>query len=375
MVVPKDLILSSDLERLQPFRDAIHQSMSKNNLRQEYYVPECLLVLLLLWEKSKGNDSIWSPWLECLPKPKSFNTGIYLDDLERSQMERIAPEFLRQQDLQWEACLTAIQELVGQQEAAASALPKDLKNFLTPEDPINMKALVKWAFSVVFTRSWRPPANDGTAESATLVPIGDFLNHDSQQANVIPRMTEDGSLELVLKADATDGSSLFLSYGMTHLPARFLVMYGFWDRSADFIDANLTVPEEFPVDRSRLVISSRTGELAEDVFNLAVYQVLKERDPDTAKRLSAAQQNQDDATLQELCSQWDLEAAMYLRLHVLKLLGETYPEMNLAPENMSESPRRYGMIARYNNAMRDSWLRVGEYLDEEIEIALRLRQK
>jgi hypothetical protein len=48
--------------------------------------------------------------------------------------------------------------------------------------------------------------------------------------------------------------------------------------------------------------------------------------------------------------------------------------MDLVPENMSGSPRRYGMIARYSNAVRDSWLRVAEYLDEEIDDALDRRE-
>ena len=42
---------------------------------------------------------------------------------------------------------------------------------------------------------------------------------------------------------------------------------------------------------------------------------------------------------------------------------------------MSGSPRRYGMIARYNNGLRDSWMRVADYLDLEIEDAFNRRQQ
>jgi hypothetical protein len=179
---------------------------------------------------------------------------------------------------------------------------------------------------------------------------------------------------MTLKQDVSEGSPLFLSYGMGVFPARFLVNFGFWDRSAQFMDANLTIPEEFPVDRSQLVASTRTGGITEDVWNLAIYRLLQERDPAMAEKLAVAQQKQDEASIQDICSKFDLEGALYLRLHALTLLSETYPDMDIAPENLSESPRRFGMIARYNNGMRESWMRVAEYLDEEIDDALRRRK-
>jgi hypothetical protein len=107
---------------------------------------------------------------------------------------------------------------------------------------------------------------------------------------------------------------------------------------------------------------------------LAVYRLLQERDPAMAEKLAVAQQKQDEASIQDICSKFDLEGALYLRLHVLTLLSETYPDMDIAPENLSESPRRFGMIARYNNGMRESWMRVAKYLDEEIDDALRRRK-
>jgi len=50
-------------------------------------------------------------------------------------------------------------------------------------------------------------------------------------------------------------------------------------------------------------------------------------------------------------------------------------DMDIAPEIMSDCPRRYGMIARYNNGMRESWMRVADYLDEEIDYLLSRRDE
>jgi hypothetical protein len=360
MTIPKDLVLSSADPKLQELRNTISESMA--SVSMEYYVPECLLMMLVLWEKAKANASAWSPWLETLPK--GFNTGIHLDPLERSHVERVAPEFLLQQDLQWTACHQALQYT-----ADNNLLPMELQEFLCNAED-DMDDLTKWAFSIIFTRSWRTPSGS----EATLVPLGDMFNHDSAMANVAPNILEDGSVQMTLKQDVSEGSPLFLSYGMGVFPARFLVNFGFWDRSAQFMDANLTIPEEFPVDRSQLVASTRTGGITEDVWNLAIYRLLQERDPAMAEKLAVAQQKQDEASIQDICSKFDLEGALYLRLHALTLLSETYPDMDIAPENLSESPRRFGMIARYNNGMRESWMRVAEYLDEEIDDALRRRK-
>ena len=70
-----------------------------------------------------------------------------------------------------------------------------------------------------------------------------------------------------------------------------------------------------------------------------------------------------------------MEGALWLRLHALKMVSETYPDMDIAPENLSESPRRYGMIARYNNGMRESWMRVIDNLELDIKATMQRREQ
>eukprot|EP00980_Cylindrotheca_fusiformis_P003935 scaffold871_cov130-Cylindrotheca_fusiformis.AAC.12 len=385
MTIPKDLILTSADPLLEDdLRSTISESMTLSSM--EYYVPECLLMTKVLWEKAKGKNSNtsseWSPWLDTLPK--SFQTGIYMNPMERSLVERLAPEFLEQQTLQWQACRTALNVALEKQ-----VLPKELHEYLANQSQAEQDELIKWAFSVVFTRSWRTPNSSKTTTTpfeATLVPLGDMFNHDSVMANVYPNIVpENGSIQMKVKRNVEPGSPLYLSYGMGNLPGRFLVNFGFWDRSADYMDANLTIPSEgYPIDRSQLVVSTRNGGVTEDVWDLGIYQLLRQRDPIVAERFANAQRNQDERTLQEIRSQYDLEGALYLRLHALKLIGETYPEMDIAPavaddgntsSSVMDSPRRFGMIARYNNGMRESWRRVADYLDDEINEALLKRKK
>lgn len=339
VTVPAQLVLSSTDEPVDGYKEAIAKAMATASPGMEHYLPECLLVVRLLQEANKGEESLWKEWIDTLPP--DFSTGLYLDPLERSVAERVAKPFLDHQEQQWKACKAAILE----------------------ETDVDVDRLL-WAFSVVFTRSWRPPPGD----RATLVPLGDMFNHDSR-ANAKPNALEDGSFQLVAKNGIEPGSPLFLSYGFSTVPGRFLVNFGFWDRSADFMDANLTVPSEMAnaIDASRLVVSTRSGAIAEDVFTLGVYNFLKQRDPEKAAKMAK------DPAAYALA--YDLEGALWLRVHALRQTSETYPDMDIAPENLSESPRRYGTIARYNNGTRESWLRVVDALEPEIEALIRQREK
>lgn len=373
------------------------------------------MMVVLLETAASDQQSCWSPWLESLPR--SFPIGISLDPIERSHVQRMAPAFLEQQEKQWNACWHAIQQVVvinSDEESSSSSveLPTGFREYLlqyqskdrgkkddlsssstnngnldnddddddktTNGQSRSLKELVQWAFGVVFTRSWRSP--DGTA--ATLVPLGDMFNHDSAMANVYPTFVqEDGSIQMKLKRDVEPGSPLYLSYGMGDQPARFLVNFGFWDRSARWMNANLTVPEDFvedwKVDPSELVVSTRSGGISEEVWNLAVYRFLLDRDMEIAAELAQARKDEADqaALFQAMLDQYEIPAILYLRKHALQIVGETYPEMDLCPEgNPMESPRRFGMIARYNNGMRESWMRVAESLEHELEEALKKRQ-
>ncbi|CAJ1948495.1 unnamed protein product [Cylindrotheca closterium] len=404
MTIPPHLILSSQDARIAPATQSfIENKMATISPGMDYYHKECLLMMVVLLETFNAASSNWSPWLETLPR--SFSIGLFLDPLERSHVGRMAPAFLEQQDKQWNACWNAIQQVVDDELVELPIGFRDyLRNYMmnekssssssseeeTADDERTLKELVQWAFGVVFTRSWRSP--DGKA--ATLVPLGDMFNHDSSMANVFPSLLQqnddddeslaakmpEGSIQMKLKQNVEVGSPLFISYGMGDQPARFLVNFGFWDRSASLMDANLTVPntEDWIVDPSELVVSTRSGGVSEEVWNLAAYKflLLNEQNAMTATKLAQARKDNDQASFQAILDDYDIPAIMYLRKHALQIISETYPDMDLCPEgNPIESPRRFGMIARYNNGMRESWMRVAESLEFELEDALAKRQE
>jgi hypothetical protein len=84
--IPESIILSSEYYDNSSLMTWIEESIGKT------YIAECLLMLRVLEETSKGRQSTWYPWLQSLPT--SFRTGIYWDERERSCVQQMAPGFL-----------------------------------------------------------------------------------------------------------------------------------------------------------------------------------------------------------------------------------------------------------------------------------------
>jgi hypothetical protein len=398
MTVPTKLILSSDHFTGMDVRHWMEQqtisSMLDDYHPKEEYLPECLLMLRLLEERSKGKASLWYPWLESLPT--SFSTGLYMNDLERSHVQRMAAPFLQEQDRQWHACRTTILSLVHGQ---GPGIPSDLKEWLLTRE--TLQDTLRWAFSVVFTRSWRTP--DG--RQAILVPLGDLLNHDSQMANVQPCFRQDdassasssssisssSSLHLCLTKATTDAGAgtssssstrteLQLTYGMSEHPARFLVIFGFCDVTAPYVDAHIVdcfgtdaILSEWPlIDTTQLVVSTTDGAIAEEVWNVFLYRVLQQYDPAQFRRLQQQEEEDDgDALLEELLMEWEWTVALELKGHIQRVLNTMYPQIVVNELDLWNHPR-LPMIVHHNKFMRETFLRVLNHVNMVLEQASEL---
>lgn len=358
LTIPSDLILST-----QFFEGSqVYSWMEQNMLPDKYFLPECLLAVGLLGELSKGESSRWHTWLESLPT--DFSTGIFLDSLERSHVQRMAPLMMEQHAKQWQTCNSLISKLVRETNGV---LPPVLQNWLRTQP--DLASTVQWAFSIVLTRSWRTP--DG--KHATLVPIGDMLNHHSQHANVRPCIRHgDNALQLCLIEDTgcsrDEPACISLTYGHTHQPARFLVNFGFCDTSAVLIDAGVDqyllrkglppISDEKtwpPLDPSQLVVSSENGAIAEDVWVVFLLKVLRERDPSQIDRIQTAYDTDDGRAigvlLDELLKDWELSVALELKEHFEYMLENIYPSLTFSQQDFVSHPH-LAIIVRYNFFMR-----------------------
>ncbi len=368
LTVPSNLILST--QSLQ--RTPVYNWM-KQNMPDSFYLPECLLVVKLLEEISKGGSSRWHTWIESLPT--AFSTGMFLDSLEQSHVIRMAPKFLEQHERQWQTCNSLITKLARDSD---DIIALSFRQWMLSQP--NLSLTVQWAFSIVLTRSWRTA--DGS--EATIVPIGDMFNHHSQEANVRPCYRErDNALQLCLTKD-TDCSydrpaGAYLSYGLSHQPARFLINFGFCDTTAPLIDAHVdrylmrnglpSILDEKvwpPFDPSHLVVSTQNGIVSEDVWIIFLLKILRERDPSQIQKIQSVYDNENEGALgalfDELFRDWELVVALELRDHFKEVMDNIYPAISFSKRELSVHPC-LPMIERYNNFMRNVYLRTLTYLN------------
>jgi hypothetical protein len=175
----------------------------------------------------------------------------------------------------------------------------------------------------------------------------------------------------------------FLSYGLCHHPARFLVSFGFCDTTASLIDAHVDryisrkgLPsisdEKFwpPIDQSHLVVSTENGVVSEDVWVVFLLKVLRERDPSQIQRIQNAYDNENTGALgalfDELFRDWELPVALELVDHFNEVLDNVYPAIAFSNRDRSSHPR-LAMIERYNNFMRQVYLQTVGYLERVID--------
>lgn len=356
LTVPAKLLLSSNDQELRSIKQWMRQQPA---MKYPTNLPECLLMVRILQELYNDSGSLWYPWLRSLPT--SFSTGLYLDDLERYFVQRMAPEFLEEQQNQWETCRATILSLI--QNAPADVVSTQFQNWLSQRD--DLEDLLRWTFTIVFTRRWKTPNH----QDATIVPLGDMINHDSQKSNLQPFYHKDDSeeLQLCLTESGTGGAELFLSYGMSDYPARFLVHFGFCDLSAPYVQAHIdlgknvekTLEEYPPVDTTQLVVSTTDGAISEEVWNVFLYKVLRQSDPMQLQRLQAAFDVGDAEfreLLEELMSKWEWEAGLALRSHIQDVLETMY-----APISVSESDLCHhfnlATLVNYNLFLRETFVR------------------
>jgi hypothetical protein len=176
---------------------------------------------------------------------------------------------------------------------------------------------------------------------------------------------------------------LHLTYGMSEHPARFLVIFGFCDVTAPYVDAHIVLDfgidaailSEWPlIDTTQLVVSTTDGAVAEEVWNVFLYKVLQQYDPVQLRRLQQQQDDEDDdddALLEELLMEWEWTVALELKGHIQRVLDTMYPQIVVKELDLWNHPR-LPMIVHHNKFMRETFLRVLNHVNMVLEQASEL---
>mmetsp|Transcript_18259 Transcript_18259/g.52227 ORF Transcript_18259/g.52227 Transcript_18259/m.52227 type:complete len:507 (+) Transcript_18259:52-1572(+) len=381
MSIPRNVVVSSQdaLSSLTTEEvDIVTNTLKSDGL--DTYASEFFLMLRLLQEVAaykgradrQGGGTL-GPWLDSLPT--EFDMGIYFDDLERSYLPQLASKLLDLQERQLAAFRKACDALADHDGKHATLFETDDDSKCAADGDT-----VKWAFSIVFSRSWRSPSN---SEDARMVPLADNFNH-GEEANVIVEEPEgdSGVTRVVLKNDDVErGTELKLSYGPGYDPSRFLIIFGFFDETVRevFCGVAFTDPSEELVrlgasDRSSMIYRD-DGAISNAVWDSTLYVTLAQK-PDEQRAFYEARINDDAELFQALHRKYRLEIALSLKNHAEAVLQTEYlvpTDQELSKINVKEHPQ-LPMILKHNRFMRKVFGNVKDRLEKQVLLEVEKRR-
>lgn len=307
-------------------------------------LPQFYLVLKILSEYEKGNESPWYPWLNSLPR--YFANGASMTHF---------------------CCSECLPPLVG--KLAHQELIRFIQFFraLKYAPYLSQKTkgdrrLAKWAFAVVYTRCF--PSGDGDMRIA---PMADMFNHGTP-AEVEISYDDEGNCYAYSTYDVPAGSPLSMSYGDPTNPSHLFARYGFLDESspATFCKIMISKPsQEFinmGYDHSKMLFYKDTGEVSQEVWDVLLYQMLGKSNPSDQQALYKAHMSGDLGSKQSLHNKYYLQTSAALLNHVdnfLKQLDKISEKTNGRDLNVHP---RLPMIRKHNEFVRRTFLKVRENL-------------
>lgn len=309
-------------------------------------IPQFCLFLKVLVEYEKGEESPWFPWLNSLPRlffnAASMTNGCY-DCLPPLVLREARGEMVK-----FDNFYNVLQKV----------------DFLSAEIKAE-KDIVKWAFNIVYTRSF------GDDDEKQIVPMADMFNHGTE-TEVDFSYDEEGNCNVFATRDVPADSPLRMSYGCPTNPSRLFAVYGFLDESspATFCKLMNIQPNQelydIGFDFARMLFYKDTGEVSEEVWDVLLYDILKSN-VDIRQSFYEAHMNGDAGTKEAIHNEYFFQTRSALKNHVDTFL--------ITLEDLSEKARskdidqhpRAPLILHHNEFVATTFMRVKANLDPIVE--------
>eukprot|EP00581_Thalassiosira_minuscula_P012769 CAMPEP_0183715368 /NCGR_PEP_ID=MMETSP0737-20130205/9618_1 /TAXON_ID=385413 /ORGANISM="Thalassiosira miniscula, Strain CCMP1093" /LENGTH=542 /DNA_ID=CAMNT_0025944459 /DNA_START=82 /DNA_END=1710 /DNA_ORIENTATION=+ len=277
LYVPASLILSSNkatAELKGPQMFEAENSLVSNGAETE--MRHWYLMLKVLKEVQDGRSSPWFHWLNSLPR--HYSNAVAMTDFCLSCLPPLMKKLTSEEkENQHRLSLQSIQSV--------PFLEEHIRN-----DP----DLCRWAYQVVYTRAVE--TDDGDLR---IVPMADYFNHGSQDWPEIASSYDDaGNYYAYSQIDVPAGSPLRFQYSDPRNPSHLMARYGFLDEECPATYCKLLPPAinqdmiDLGYSHDRMLFY-RNGEVADEVWDIFLYQHLSATDLDDQQSLMRAHRTGD----------------------------------------------------------------------------------
>jgi len=346
--VPSDIVLNSASIQ-QEFGMSLQQAEAavvQIDQGLDYRLPLFRLMAKILVEYEKGQESLYYPWLNSVPR--QFYNGVSMTKVCYSCLPPYAG---------W---------LTSNERIDYSHFAMALRQGYVPlsQDTIRNKEVVKWAYNVALTRFhevWQP-------ERAKLIaPMADMLNH-SAEPNCEITFDYEGNCNVVALYDIAPRSPLTISLGDPTNPTPIFAQYGFLptDCATIFCKAMHLDPQikELGYEFNELLFQTQTGEIAPKVWDIFLYEILQNNDPGSAQQFGMACQNNDEGTKEQYHGEYFTYTLDALKQHVYSILSDAENLTMKAQSYDINSHPRVPVIVAHNQLVSQTFTMTAALLEQ-----------
>jgi len=338
LFVPSDMILSSNkaVEEFGRLEDAeiLITSLNAESEFRHYYL---MLKILAEWER--GDESPWFPWLNSLPR-------------YYANAASMTPFCYK--------CLPSLMALLAMKERANMNHLRVKRVPFLSEETKGKADLWVWAYQIVYTRSFE--ANNGSGDLC-IAPMADYFNHGTE-TEIMMGYDEEGNCHVQTTEDVPAGSPLRMSYGDPTNPSFLLARYGFLDESSPATFCKYEPPHvnselrDMGYAHNRMLFYKDTGDASQEVWDVLLHQILSSSNIAKKRVLYKAHMDDDYETKQALHEQYYEETSLKLLEHIDDFISQLDElSVKVVGRDVNDHPR-LPLILRHNEFVRSTFLAV-----------------
>ncbi|KAL3908868.1 MAG: hypothetical protein SGARI_002872 [Bacillariaceae sp.] len=311
-----------------------------------YRLPLFRLMVKILAEWEKGEQSMFYPWLNSLPR--QFFNGV---SMTRECTDCLPP---------YAGWLTFNER--HNYEHFDTALRKG--HVPLSQDTIRDTEAIKWAYNVALTRFhevWQPERNKVVA------PMADMLNH-AAEPNCQINFDQSGNCQVTALYDIPAGSPLTVSLGDPTNPTPIFAQYGFLPSDCATIFCKAIHLEkqirELGYEFNELLFQTQSGEIAPKVWDIFLYDLLLKNDPGSAQQFRSACQSNDEQSKQSYHDQYFTYTLAALKEHVHSIMRDAQDLTAKAQSYDLNTHPRVPVIVAHNQLVFQTFTMTSALLDQ-----------